>query len=243
MSVNLIKTPTKLLEKVNLEKGIVLPVNKPLGWTSFDVVNKIRRALQMKKIGHTGTLDPLATGLLLLCIGGKTKEVRHYQNLEKVYEGEMIVGKTTPSFDLETDFDSETPYSHITEQAILQLTDHFTGYIDQVPPAYAAIKVQGERLYKKARKGQKVALTPRRVFVKSFIITSVNTPHIQFKVTCGKGTYIRSLAHDFGKKLGVGAYLSALKRTSIGVHQLKDAYEVTNFDFRPLTRRFKKVYS
>ncbi|MCG8340091.1 MAG: tRNA pseudouridine(55) synthase TruB [Cytophagales bacterium] len=243
MTANAIKAHQTLLERVNLEEGTVLPVNKPLGWTSFDVVNKLKRALQIKKIGHTGTLDPLATGLLLLCTGKKTKEVSHYQNLEKVYEGEIIIGKTTPSFDLETDFDSETTYSHITEQAILELTDTFTGYIDQVPPAYAAIKVKGERAYKKARQSQKVTLLPRKVFIKSFIITSVNTPHIKFKVTCGKGTYIRSLAHDFGKKLGVGAYLAALKRTRIGAYQLKDAYEVTNFDHTSLKRRLKEVLS
>jgi tRNA pseudouridine55 synthase len=208
------------------EEGTVLAFNKPLYWTSFDVVKKLRSILNVKKIGHAGTLDPLATGLLLICTGKKTKTISYYQDLEKVYTGEMVLGKTTPSIDLETDFDSEQPCEHITEAAIYQLAPTFVGYIQQTPPAYSAIKSHGERAYKKARKGQKMILAPRQIFIQSFVITSINLPSIKFEVTCGKGTYIRSLVHDFGKQLGVGAYLHTLCRTRIGSFRLEDAYHI-----------------
>jgi tRNA pseudouridine55 synthase len=215
-----------LFNQLNLDEGIVLTLNKPLHWTSFDVVKKVRSVLSVNKIGHAGTLDPLATGLLLVCTGKKTKAINHYQDLEKVYTGEMILGKTTPSIDLETDFDSETPYKHLTEAAIYKLVPTFLGYTNQIPPAYSAIKIHGERAYKKARKGQNPALAPRQVFIRYFVITSIHMPSIKFEVTCGKGTYIRSLVRDFGKQLGVGAYLNALCRTRIGSFKLEDAYDV-----------------
>ena len=208
------------------EEGTVLAFNKPLYWTSFDVVKKLRSILSVKKIGHAGTLDPLATGLLLICTGKKTKTISHYQDLEKVYTGEMVLGKTTPSIDLETDFDSEQPYEHITEAAIYKLAPTFVGHIKQTPPAYSAIKSHGERAYKKARQGQEMILAPRQIFIQSFVITSINLPNIKFEVTCGKGTYIRSLVHDFGKQLGVGAYLHALCRTRIGSFRLENAYHL-----------------
>jgi tRNA pseudouridine55 synthase len=211
---------------LNLNEGAVLALNKPLYWTSFDVVKKLRSILPVKKMGHAGTLDPLATGLLLICTGKKTKSISHYQDLEKVYTGEMILGKTTPSIDLETDFDSETPYAHITEEAICKLVPTFMGAIHQVPPAYSAIKIHGERAYKKARKGEKTMLAPRQVFIRSFVVTSIRMPRIKFEVTCGKGTYIRSLVRDFGEQLGVGAYLNALCRTHIGPFRLEDAHSV-----------------
>ncbi|HAN49683.1 MAG TPA: tRNA pseudouridine(55) synthase TruB [Amoebophilaceae bacterium] len=213
-------------DQLNLDEGTVLALKKPLYWTSFDVVKKLRSILSVKKVGHAGTLDPLATGLLLVCTGKKTKIIAHYQDLEKVYTGEMILGKTTPSIDLETDFDSETPYEHVTESAIYQLASTFLGYTSQIPPAYSAIKSRGERAYKKARKGQKMILAPRQVFIRSFVVASISLPSIKFEVTCGKGTYIRSLVHDFGKQLGVGAYLNALCRTRIGSFKLEDAYDV-----------------
>jgi len=215
-----------LLDQPNLDEGIVLALNKPLYWTSFDVVKKVRSILAVKKAGHAGTLDLLATGLLLVCTGKKTKTINHYQDLEKVYAGEMVLGKTTPSVDLETDFDSETPYKHLTEAAIYELVSTFLGYTSQIPPAYSAIKTHGERAYKKARKGQNPILTPRQVFIRSFVVTSICMPSIKFEVTCGKGTYIRSLVRDFGKQLGVGAYLNALCRTSIGSFRLEDAYDL-----------------
>lgn len=177
-------------------------------------------------MGHAGTLDPLATGLLIVCTGKQTKRISEYQDLEKVYTGEMVLGKTTPSVDLETDFDSETSYDHVTEAEVHQLASTFVGQIQQVPPAYSAIKTQGKRAYKLIRKGQEVTLAAREVLIESFIITSINLPRIEFEVTCGKGTYIRSLVRDLGEALGTGAYLSQLCRTHIGDFSLENAYEV-----------------
>ena len=222
------------LDQLNFEKGAVLPINKPLGWTSFDVVKKLRAILHVKKIGHAGTLDPLATGLLILCTGKQTKAISHYQDLEKVYRGELVIGKTTPSVDLETDFDSEAAYTHVTEAALLQLAQSLTGYIDQIPPAYSAVKTKGVRAYTQARQGQPVALAPRKVFIRAFTITSINMPRVTLEVTCGKGTYIRSLVRDFGEQLGTGAYLANLRRIRIGPYSLKDAYELADFDRRGL---------
>jgi len=204
----------------------VIACNKPLYWTSFDVVKKLRSILQTKKVGHAGTLDPLATGLLLVCTGTRTKAVSHYQALEKEYVGEMILGKTTPSIDLETEFDSETPYEHVTEAAIYKLIPTFVGAIYQTPPVYSAIKCQGKRAYEKVRSGEKVRLSQRKTFIRTFEITSIQLPSIKFKVTCRKGTYIRSLVSDFGNQLGVGAYLNSLCRTRIGSFELEDAYDI-----------------
>ncbi len=219
-------SPHLPLDTAQLQEGLVLQVNKPLHWTSFDVIRKLRSALSIKKIGHAGTLDPLATGLLLVCTGKKTKTISHYQELEKVYRTEMVLGKTTPSVDLETPFDSETSYDHVTEADIEQAAASFLGAIEQVPPAYSAVKLGGERAYKKARKGDTVQLAPRPVFIHSLVITDIQLPCIKLEVTCSKGTYIRSLVRDFGERLGTGAYLSALCRTRIGAFRLEDAYEV-----------------
>ncbi len=210
-------------------EGATLAINKPLNWTSFDVVKKLRSVLSVKKVGHAGTLDPLATGLLIICTDKNTKHISHYQAMEKVYQGTMVLGKTTPSIDLETAFDTETPYDHVTKEEIFALQAAFTGHLQQTPPGYSAIKIRGERAYKKARKGQEVALAPRQVFIQTFTITSICIPKIEFEVTCGKGTYIRSLVRDFGQTLGVGAYLSTLCRTSIGPFRLEDAYELGDF--------------
>ncbi|MCU0318437.1 MAG: tRNA pseudouridine(55) synthase TruB [Amoebophilaceae bacterium] len=213
-------------EHHHIDEGVVLVLDKPPLWTSFDIIKKLRSLLSVKKIGHAGTLDPLATGVLLVCTGKKTKDISCYQDLEKVYIGEMILGKTTPSIDLETDFDSETSYTGLTELEIRELAPTFLGYISQVPPAYSAIKTCGVRAYKKARQGQPIILAPRRVFIRSFVITSIEIPSIKFEVTCGKGTYIRGLVRDFGLQLGVGAYLKSLCRTRIGPFRLEDAYDM-----------------
>lgn len=201
-------------------------VNKPLEWTSFDVVNKLRYRLKQKKIGHAGTLDPLATGLLIICTGKKCKEIDSFMGLEKEYTGTLVLGQTTPSYDLETEPSPAVDVSHITTSRVQQQTVRFTGTIQQVPPAHSAIKVKGTRAYTLARQGKDAGLEPRTVEIKEFEITHIDLPQVSFRVVCSKGTYIRSLAHDFGQALGVGAYLSALCRTRIGNYQLADAFDI-----------------
>lgn len=205
------------------EEGRVLLVDKPLHWTSFDVVNKLRYKLKMKKIGHAGTLDPLATGLLIICTGKFTKKIDEYQGQEKEYTGEFVIGQTTPSHDLETEVSPSVPISHLTEEVIHAAAQKLTGILQQVPPLHSAIKVDGKRAYKFARKGKEVELKPREVVVSVFEITLINPPIIGFRIVCSKGTYIRSLARDFGNDLGVGAYLRSLCRTRIGNFQLTEA--------------------
>ncbi|UII20971.1 tRNA pseudouridine(55) synthase TruB [Fulvivirga ligni] len=207
-------------------EGSVILIDKPLEWTSFDVVKKLRYALKVKKIGHAGTLDPLATGLLILCTGKMTKQIEKYQGQEKEYTGKFYLGKTTPSYDLETEVDSETSIDHLTSDQIHRATEAFTGIIEQTPPIYSAIKVDGKRAYEGARKGEEVKLKSRNVEVKSFEITAIDLPEVHFKIICSKGTYIRSLAHDFGQSLGVGAYLSELRRTRIGDFKVEDAQTI-----------------
>ena len=203
--------------------GSMLMIDKPYGWTSFDVVKKLRGALGIKKIGHAGTLDPLATGLLILCTGKMTKKISDFQILEKEYVGTLVLGKTTPSVDLETEFDSDRDISHLTQAQVIQAAGNFTGTIQQIPPGYSAVKVDGQRVYNKARKGQQVKLDPRTVQISEFSITEVSFPEVRFKVVCSKGTYIRSLVRDFGDLLQVGAYLSSLTRTRIGPYKLSRA--------------------
>ncbi len=200
----------------SFEQGQVLLINKPLEWTSFDVVRKIRSQIKIKKVGHAGTLDPLATGLLILCTGKFTKRINEYMAKEKEYTGHIILGATTPTYDLESEPINQLPYEHITEQDIRQTTNQFIGEILQVPPAHSAIKIDGKRVYELARKGIDVVIEPRKITIKEFDITSINLPKIGFKVVCTTGTYIRSLANDFGKTLGCGGYLSSLCRTRIG---------------------------
>ncbi|MEO1255048.1 MAG: tRNA pseudouridine(55) synthase TruB [Bacteroidota bacterium] len=211
------------------EEGRILLINKPVNWTSFDVVKKLRYQLKVKKIGHAGTLDPLATGLLIIGTGKFTKKLNELQGLDKTYEGIMEIGKTTPSYDLETDFDSETDWSVVTPEDLERSRQSLTGDILQVPPAHSAIKVDGERAYKKARKNKEVRLEPRSLKIHSFEIDSSRLPEIMFKVSCSKGTYIRSLAHDFGKNLGVGGYLKKLVRTGVGDYKLSDATNLEDF--------------
>ncbi|AMQ01676.1 Pseudouridine synthase [Pedobacter cryoconitis] len=221
----------KLLERTfNFAEGELLLINKPYKWTSFDVVGKIRNSLKplKLKVGHAGTLDPLATGLLILCTGKLTKQIDTFQAEDKEYTGTMILGATTPSFDMETVVDQEYPLTNLTEEAIYAAAAPFTGDIQQYPPAHSAVKVNGERLYVKARRGEEQELRLRFVSVPVFEITRIALPEVDFRIVCSKGTYIRSLVSDFGKHLENGAYLSKLTRTRSGNFFLEDAFEVTD---------------
>lgn len=208
------------------DEGRLLLVNKPYEWTSFDVVNKLRYKLKIKKIGHAGTLDPLATGLLIICSGKMTKKIEEFMGLEKEYTGKFILGQTTPSYDLETEVSEKKDISSITPEHVHEAARSFVGKINQFPPQHSAIKVGGKRAYSLARQGKEVELKAREVDVREFEITSINLPEVGFRVVCSKGTYIRSLAHDVGQKLGVGAYLSELCRTRIGSYTLNNAQNV-----------------
>lgn len=201
----------------------VLLINKPLQWTSFDVVNKLRYRLKMKKIGHAGTLDPLATGLLIICTGKMTKRIEEFMGLEKEYTGKIVIGQTTPSHDLETKVSDPVDVNHVTLDAICAVAQELTGKIQQIPPAHSAIKIGGKRAYAMARKGKDPELKPREVEINAFEIVSYEKPVIEFRIVCSKGTYIRSLVRDLGEKLGVGAYLSQLCRTRIGSYKLEDS--------------------
>ncbi|RSK41824.1 tRNA pseudouridine(55) synthase TruB [Mangrovimonas spongiae] len=206
----------------DFKNGRVLLIDKPLEWTSFQVVNKlrwvIRKTCNIKKIkvGHAGTLDPLATGLLVICTGKMTKQINTFQGQEKEYTGTFVLGSTTPSYDLETDIDNTFPTSHITEVLIHDTTKQFVGDIEQYPPIFSAIKKEGKRLYEFAREGKDVKINPRTITISEFEITNIDGNNVNFRVVCSKGTYIRSLAHDFGKALNSGAHLSALRRIRIG---------------------------
>ncbi|HYG39114.1 MAG TPA: tRNA pseudouridine(55) synthase TruB [Cytophagales bacterium] len=214
---------------MDFNEGEILLIDKPYKWTSFDAVKKIRGGLRIKKIGHAGTLDPLATGLLIMCTGKMTKKIDELQAKEKEYTGEFILGKTTPSIDIETPFDSEVSTDHLTENTVKVALRNFLGTIEQTPPIYSAIKVDGERLYEKARKGENAEIKSRKVFIKEFLLTEINIPSIKFKIVCSKGTYIRSIVRDFGELLKVGAYLNELRRTRIGDFSIKDAESPLEF--------------
>lgn len=205
------------------DEGRILLINKPLDWTSFDVVNKLRYKLKMKKIGHAGTLDPLATGLLIICTGKMTKRIEEFMGQEKEYTGRFILGQTTPSFDLETEVSEAKDITHLTEEIIHQATKSFIGTIQQLPPLHSAIRVGGKRAYEFARQGKEVELKPREVEIREFEITKIELPAVYFRIACSKGTYIRSIARDFGQALGVGAYLAELCRTRIGSFRLEQA--------------------
>lgn len=209
-------------EQQSLDDRVLL-INKPLEWTSFDVVKKVRSILKIKKIGHAGTLDPLATGLLILCTGKMTKQIDKFQAQEKEYTGKMILGQTTPSHDLETEPGIPVDISKITHAQIIESTNQFLGEIQQIPPMHSAIKVDGKRAYKLARKGVETQLKARAITISAFEITNIALPEVSFRIVCTKGTYIRSLVRDFGEALGVGAYLSQLCRTRIGSFLLRDA--------------------
>ena len=217
---------------IEKEDGNFLLLNKPIEWTSFDVVNKLRYLLKTKKIGHAGTLDPLATGLLIICTGKMTKRIDEFQGLEKEYTGKLVLGQTTPSYDLETEPTPPLEISHITNNQIVTAANSFLGKIQQVPPIHSSVKVNGKRAYALARKGQEVILKPREVEIKEFEITNIAKPSVAFRVVCSKGTYIRSLANDLGGILGVGAHLSELCRTRIGDFQLKNAETLEDIAIR-----------
>jgi len=210
--------------------GKVLLLDKPMHWTSFDVVKKVRILTKISKVGHAGTLDPLATGLLIVCTGKYTKKINEYMGMEKEYTGSFTLGATTPTYDLESEPENFTDISQLSIQEIHDATIHFTGDILQVPPIHSAIKRDGKPVYLAARKGEDVQLEPRPVAIKTFEITKIDLPLVYFKVICSTGTYIRSLANDFGKALGVGAYLSSLCRTRIGVFTLEDAMNIEGFE-------------
>ena len=218
----------KMKTAEDFKNGQVLLIDKPLKWTSFQAVNKlrwaIRKAFDIKKIkvGHAGTLDPLATGLLVICTGKMTKQINTFQGQEKEYTGTFVLGSTTPSYDLETEINETFPTEHITKQQIHETTKQFIGKIQQYPPVFSAIKKDGKRLYEFARKGESVEIKPREVEISEFEITEINGNNLNFRVVCSKGTYIRSLAHDFGKALSSGAHLSALRRTRIGDFKVED---------------------
>ena len=222
--------------KESLIEGEILLINKPLKWTSFQVVNKIRWLIKSKfnikkiKVGHAGTLDPLADGLLIICTGKMTKKIDQFQNLDKIYTGNFFLGATTPSYDLETELDSVKPINNISEKLISKALKSFNGKITQTPPIFSAIKHKGKKLYEYARKGETVKIKEREVLIHEFIITKYQLPELSFLVKCSKGSYIRSLANDFGKKLKCGAYLSKLTRTAIGNHLLEDSISIEDFE-------------
>ncbi len=227
------------------ELSSVILINKPLGWTSFDAVNKMRYAIikhlrqhqpelferrkYRPKVGHAGTLDPLATGLLIVCAGKETKNIESYMGMEKEYTGSFFLGATRPSYDNETEIDATFETSHITEIDILTTAKKFTGELEQMPPIYSAIKVGGKRSYDSAREGEFVKHETRKVFVKEFEVTKIEMPLVYFRIVCSKGTYIRSIAYDFGKALNSGAYLNSLCRSRIGEFKIEDALSVEDF--------------
>jgi len=223
----------KTLEE--FKEGQVLLIDKPLEWTSFQVVNKlrwkIRKTFDIKKIkvGHAGTLDPLATGLLVICTGKMTKQIDRFQAQIKEYTGTIVLGSSTPSFDLETEIDQHYPTEHITETLIHETTQRFIGEIEQFPPVFSAIKKDGKRLYEFAREGKEVTIKSRKITIEAFEITNINGLEVEFRVVCSKGTYIRSLANDFGKAMNSGSHLSVLRRTKIGAFDVTDAMSVDGF--------------
>lgn len=220
---------------LDFQKGEMILIDKELNWTSFDVVSKLRNSIKKKfnikkiKVGHAGTLDPLASGLLLICTGKLTKKINDFSDLDKSYIGTLTIGSTTPSYDLETKPNINYPTAHITEDLIIETSKEFIGKIEQKPPAFSAVKKDGIRLYKLARKGIEVNVKKRGVTIHEFQIKAINFPEVDFYVKCSKGTYVRSLAHDFGKKLDSGAHLSRLRRTSIGEYSVEKSVKLMDF--------------
>ncbi len=225
----MITNKTDNFSSIDFTEGGLVLIDKPTGWTSFDVVNKIRHTLHIKKVGHAGTLDPNATGLLIIAFGKKTKELNLYQGLDKTYSGIIYIGKSTPSMDGETEFIEENSIEGISEKEIMKVRDSFIGESMQVPPMYSAVKHKGKKLYQLARKGKEVEREPRKIFVSDFQLLQINLPEILFSISVSKGTYIRVIADDFGKKLGCGAYLKELRRTRIGEFDVKDAFKIEDF--------------
>jgi tRNA pseudouridine55 synthase len=214
----------KMPTLAELKQGAMILADKPYRWTSFDVINRLRRPLKKTaKMGHCGTLDPLATGLLICCTGAFTKKITDYQKMPKEYTGIIHLGAVTPTYDLESEPQDFKPFDHLTEADLLAATQRFTGDIQQVPPIHSAIKKDGKRAYELARKGEEIVLEPRSITITAFEITKIALPEVHFRVACSTGTYIRSLAHDYGQALGCGAYLQELRRTKIGPYSVDDA--------------------
>ena len=220
---------------LDFQNGEIILIDKELNWTSFDVVSKLRNSIKKKldlkkiKVGHAGTLDPLATGLLIICTGKMTKRIDEFSCLNKTYTGKITIGSTTPSYDLETKPNVYYPTDHVNDELIQNTAKKFIGKILQKPPIFSAVKKDGVRLYKLARRGVDVKVEKREITIHDFTITSINFPEIEFSVCCSKGTYIRSLANDFGKELGSGAHLSELRRTSIGEYSVYKSFKLMNF--------------
>ncbi len=225
----MITKQTKDLQSLDYLSGQVILIDKPVNWTSFDVVAKIRRLIKVKKVGHAGTLDPLATGLLIVCTGKLTKEISKYQEQRKKYSGVITLGKSSPSMDMATEITGNGVTENLTEEKIIEVRNKFLGKIEQVPPMFSAIKHKGKSLYKLARKGNEVEREPRHVEIYSFDITKFDLPYIHFEMTCSKGTYIRVIANDFGNELGFGGVLSALRRTEIGEYKVNEACSINEF--------------
>jgi tRNA pseudouridine55 synthase len=233
----MIKKETNNLSGCDFYSGEHILLDKPFQWTSFDVVSKIRNAVGVKKVGHAGTLDPLATGLLIICTGKKTKDLSSFQDLEKTYTGSILLGKNSKSMDLETELIGDEDISSIKDEDIYKIREKFVGNILQDPPMYSAIKYKGKPLYNIARKGKTIELKPREVTVSKFDILEINKPYIKFEITCSKGTYIRSIANDLGEGLGCGGVLNSLRRTAIGKYSVNDALSID--EFISLVRQWK----
>ncbi len=225
----IITNQTKDIKNLNYLEGQVILIDKPVNWTSFDVVNKIRRLVKVKKVGHAGTLDPLATGLLIVCTGKKTKNISEYQAQQKKYIGVITLGKTSPSMDLGTDVTSSKLPEDLNEEKILEIRNKFLGRIEQIPPMFSALKHNGKSLYKLARAGKVVQREPRQVEVYLFDIKKIELPDVYFEITCSKGTYIRVIANDFGEQIGCGGVLSSLRRTEIGEFNVDDSFALKDF--------------
>lgn len=221
-----------VMEQMDFITGEIIGIDKPLGWTSFDAVKRVRGAIQRKlnvkkfKVGHAGTLDPLATGVLIICTGRSTKDIERLQNGTKEYIATIRIGATTPSFDMETEIDAHYPWEHITEDMVREILPKFTGHIMQIPPVYSAVKVDGKRAYKYARKGKDVELKAKALIIEELELLQSTLPDLQLRIVCSKGTYIRALTRDIGEALGSGAYLTALCRTRVGDIELKDCLSV-----------------
>jgi tRNA pseudouridine55 synthase len=232
----MITKQTKDPQNLDYLAGQVLLVDKPVNWTSFNVVSRVRRLTKVKKVGHAGTLDPLATGLLVVCTGKKTKEISEYQAQRKKYTGIITLGKSSPSMDLATEITEKDLPDDLSEEKILSVRNMFLGNIEQIPPMFSALKHKGKALYKLARAGKEVERAPRQVEIFSFDIKKIELPDLHFEIACSKGTYIRVIADDFGKELGCGGILSLLRRTEIGDYKVDDA-----FDLEELTAQFNEV--
>jgi len=225
----MITKQTKDLQTLDYLAGQVILIDKPVNWTSFNIVSRVRRLTKVKKVGHAGTLDPLATGLLIVCTGKKTKEISEYQAQRKKYTGIITLGKSSPSMDLATEITETVLSDDLNEEKILSVRNKFLGNIEQVPPMFSALKHKGKALYKLARAGKEVERTPRQVEIFSFDITKIKLPDLYFEIACSKGTYIRVIADDFGKELGCGGILSLLRRTEIGDYKVDDAFNLDEF--------------